>query len=488
MGSMMNLPELFLLSFETSMQVGANRASTYKTLFVGNNSTEYRDPHYLAIIYPRSEKKDFQDFIQERLNSHIPLKIYFHNSQLKLVEHVLGTKLKRLPKPSKIENAWKQDIAANADPQLKPEEVKNIFLYSLQEEEPMSHQVIAVSVETDELAAALFTIELIQDSNPIINIVGGSLKRKEDIAQEGVIENYWERLFTFISDYLIDHNLEAPDLAAITFVHPGEIDVEKGILKSASGRFGLSNLDMRSEIKKGLGFKNVFVFHDGPSLLEGEMSIGIGSEHQDVKDYYFGIVGAGVGGAMFLNNQHYAGATFTAGDIGQIRVNRERGIRKDHILENYTSRYAINQRVYSAFREARQKSRKIEETPLTRILSRINDPKRISTHQLADAVRREQVIPEEQRKDTFALDAIEIAAEYLGYGLAIVSDVLNPQMIILGGPLMESIETYYNRSIIYAKQFAYPDAWEQTTIVRAQKGIEAALWGAVKQSVKYLKL
>lgn len=128
-----SLPKIFLLSFDTPKQVKANRSGTYQDIFVANNSSEYNEPHYLVIIYPHNIGKDFKSFIEERKNSHIPLKIYFHISQLTLIENTLGVQLKSLPPISYLEGSWKEDIANNAEPQLNPSDVKNPIIYSIED-------------------------------------------------------------------------------------------------------------------------------------------------------------------------------------------------------------------------------------------------------------------------------------------------------------------------------------------------------------------
>ena len=89
-------------------------------------------------------------------------------------------------------------------------------------------------------------------------------------------------------------------------------------------------------------------------------------------------------------------------------------------------------------------------------------------------------------EDEFAVAAIEDAAAALGYGLAIVVDFLNPEMIILGGDLMDRLDLYFDLSIKHGNKIAYGQAWNSTKVKRAQLGRTAALWGGALQAIKRL--
>lgn len=342
----------------------------------------------------------------------------------------------------------------------------------------VTKKIVVVSVETDDLVAGCF------DYNPSelqpLALVNGSIVEKAETAKIGDEGNYKARLTSFIDNYILNHEITTADIASIVIVHPGEIDSNKGIVVDA-GRFELQNLNLQELLQDAHNVPNIHVFHDGPSLTSGELEQGIGNKHQ-VQSAFFCIVSSGVGGAIYIRGEHHQGATMTAGDIGHTIVNLEGSrclvCKRRGCLETYTSRYWINDDILRRYEEAIDVGYTPKKsTRLTKLLPNITDPWTISTNQLAQAVKDE---------DEFALAAIESASTALGYGLAIIVDFLNPELIILGGDLMDKVDLYFNKALQHGRRIAYKEAWDNTHIERAQLGRVAALWGGANQSIKLL--
>lgn len=336
----------------------------------------------------------------------------------------------------------------------------------------MAPKVVVVSVETDDMVAGVFDLSG-SGENRNIELDEESIHTLQDPAKFGDLAEYTQRINSFIDDYLLQRSLTPSDVDSLVIVHPGEVDVTNGIIIDA-GRFELQNVNLRQILHDNLGVEKVHVFHDGPSLTLGEMTYGVGKEHS-VDSVFFCIVGAGVGGAIHIKGEHHLGASLTAGDIGHTIVNPDGSrcpvCRRRGCLETYTSRYWINDDILQRFGE--NPNRSSNESRLSRRLPHINDPWRITTRMLAQAIKDE---------DVYATEAVRKAAEWLGYGIAIVVDFLNPDLIILGGDLMDSIEEYYAWSVDNAKRIAYFEAVNSTIFERAKLGRTAALWGGVLQA------
>ncbi len=339
----------------------------------------------------------------------------------------------------------------------------------------MLKKLLVVSNETDEMSFATFSID--EDN---LSLVPNSVQSQTDIASIGNQQKYIERLTTFISNYSINHLLDLDETTGIIIVHPGEIDIEQGVVLDA-GRFELKNVDLRSALRDSLGVNSVYVFHDGPSLTIGETQYGVGRTYPVDSSFFF-VVGAGVGGAIYFNGKHHVGASLTAGDIGHTIVNKGGArcpvCKRKGCLETYTSRYWINMDIIQRYSEEKHKDKLRVVTKLSKLLPHITDPWSISTALLAQAV---------EEKDEFATIAVSEAAEWLGYGIALIVDFLNPHLIIMGGSLMESIPSYFDAARKIASTIAYPEAWEKTIIVRAENGRQSALWGGAVQAIEMLK-
>jgi len=69
---------------------------------------------------------------------------------------------------------------------------------------------------------------------------------------------------------------------------------------------------------------------------------------------------------------------------------------------------------------------------------------------------------------------------YLGIGLANLINILNPQMIIIGGGVMNGWELFEKSMRLQVTERAFPLLAERVKIVRAECGDDAGLLGAAR--------
>ena len=71
------------------------------------------------------------------------------------------------------------------------------------------------------------------------------------------------------------------------------------------------------------------------------------------------------------------------------------------------------------------------------------------------------------------------ATKYLGVGIGSIVNFLNPDMIVLGGGVVEALDKDFIKDIRKAaKKYALPDTLKGVQIVRAQLGDDAGVLGA----------
>ena len=98
----------------------------------------------------------------------------------------------------------------------------------------------------------------------------------------------------------------------------------------------------------------------------------------------------------------------------------------------------------------------------------------------AGAKSAEDVVAAARAGDATALAAIEETAQYLGLGIANLVSVLNPQMIVLGGGLMQAGDLFLPTIRRVVPLWAQPVAARQVRIELSQLGDDAALLGAAR--------
>ena len=81
--------------------------------------------------------------------------------------------------------------------------------------------------------------------------------------------------------------------------------------------------------------------------------------------------------------------------------------------------------------------------------------------------------------DELAISTLQRAAYYLAAGMGNLINIFNPQIVILGGGVLEALEEEVLTLVkSYINRFAWPDMLSQTRIKAAQLRDDAVLYGA----------
>jgi glucokinase len=136
-------------------------------------------------------------------------------------------------------------------------------------------------------------------------------------------------------------------------------------------------------------------------------------------------LGTGIGGGIVVNGQFYSGANHTAGEIGHmvLQVDGPRcGCGNNGCFEALASRTAIFKRIEDALKQG-------QKTLLTDMLGK--DLQDMRSGDLRRAIRR---------GDKFIKKVVEDAARYTGIAVANLMNILNPEIVVLGGGIIEALE------------------------------------------------
>ena len=229
---------------------------------------------------------------------------------------------------------------------------------------------------------------------------------------------------------------------------PGAVDPSKSTLPRSPNLPGWAGLPLKRILGKASGLP-VHVANDANASALGEMLFGAGKRLQDV---IYITVSTGVGGGIILGGKLYTGAGSVAGEIGHISIVPEGkpcACGKRGCLEAYASGTAIAKDVKA------QMTRK--NTCVWKFLSK---DKRLSARQVGMAARE---------GDKLAIGAYQAAGYYLGIGIANLMNILNPEMIVIGGGVLKSAHKSFWQSMIKsAREHAWPEAYATTRVVRSK--------------------
>ena len=175
---------------------------------------------------------------------------------------------------------------------------------------------------------------------------------------------------------------------------------------------------------------------DIPTFVDNDVNVGTLGEHvfgagkgfQNVVGIF---VGTGIGGGIILQGELFHGASKTAGEIGHIIVKAggpRCGCGTRGCLEAIASRTAMAKQFQKAIVKKKKKS----------VISELTggDLGTIRSGVLAKAIRL---------NDKLTLKVIKKATKYLGIGIGSIVNFLNPEMIVLGGGVVEALDdTFLN--------------------------------------------
>ena len=214
----------------------------------------------------------------------------------------------------------------------------------------------------------------------------------------------------------------------------------------------LDGLELANVIEDRLHFKTVLE-NDATAAAIGEHWLG---SSKAAENSIFVTLGTGVGGGLILNGKPYRGIDGTAGEIGHICVVPEGlpcGCGSRGCLEQYASATAIARFA-------------------TELASSAGSPKDYRTSK--------DVFDEASTGDTNSIEAFRSMGTYLGLALADLVNVLNPEMISIGGGAAGGWDFFIEhvRAEIRARAFRHPA--ERVVLVRALLGESAGILGAAR--------
>jgi len=229
---------------------------------------------------------------------------------------------------------------------------------------------------------------------------------------------------------------------------PGIIDVNRGIVLGNTPNIpDWGGVRLRDEIASELSLPCA-VDNDANMFMLAESLFGAARGYRNAVGL---TLGTGIGGAILMDGKIYRGSGFSAGEIGHMPIvanGRKCKCGLRGCLEAYASAPAL-------VREYKR-------------LSKINDRK----------IDSERIFELARKKDKIASQAVDIWCGYLSTGIASVVNVLNPDVVILGGGVAGGGEYLRNIVTTSVKEKVLREAREGLEIKIAELGNNAGWLGA----------
>lgn len=247
-------------------------------------------------------------------------------------------------------------------------------------------------------------------------IGSAKLRTKADRGSDAVIE----RVARCVREAVEECKLQLSNVKAMGIGAPGAVNPETGKVIFAPN-LQWKDVPLGKDLSKQLGLP-VFVENDCNACTLGVYETELGCKPKNMIGIF---LGTGIGGGLILEGKPYSGFNRTAGEIGHMVLEvggPKCGCGNRGCFEALASRTAIFRRIQDAVKDG-------QETILTEMLGKGLEDMR--SGDLRKALKR---------GDKFVDRVIEDAAEYTGIAVANLINLFNPEVVVLGGGIIDQLE------------------------------------------------
>lgn len=219
-----------------------------------------------------------------------------------------------------------------------------------------------------------------------------------------------------LADGIIDNK---PDAIGISC--GGPLDSRKGVIMNPPNLTGWDNVEIVKQIEEHYGVPT-HLQNDANACAVAEWKFGAG---KGTDNMIFLTFGTGLGAGLILDGKLYSGTNDNAGEVGHIRLSTfgPVGYGKAGSFEGFCSGNGIAQLGYTLALEKAQRGEYPQYFKKGYTLADVN------AKTIADAA---------DNGDETAIEVYRLCGEYLGKGLSVLIDILNPQRIVIGSVFARS--------------------------------------------------
>lgn len=291
--------------------------------------------------------------------------------------------------------------------------------------------------------------------------------RKKTKANKGQEEG-GRRLLEVAGAALEDAGITAEQLSGIGLGAPGPLDVEKGIILNTPN-LGWKNMAVVKLLKDHFGCP-AFLLNDVDSGLYGEYAFGAASGARCAMGIF---PGTGIGGACVYEGRLLQGRSQSAMEIGHMQVQPDGplcGCGKRGCLESVASRLSIASAAAAAAARG-------EAPALLKLAG--TDVSEIRSGALKKSVAAGDVVVER---------ILIHAAQWIGVATAGVVNLLLPEVVVLGGGLIEAMPKLFCDEVERVARSRCMVSFKDTfKVCPAKLGDEAGVMGAASWACKQVE-
>lgn len=247
----------------------------------------------------------------------------------------------------------------------------------------------------------------------------------------------------------------------------GPLDAQEGLILSPPNLPKWERADIFTPLKRAFGVP-VMIQNDADACALAEWRMGAGKGCQNM---IFLTFGTGMGAGLILNGRLYSGTNNLAGEVGHIRLAKEGpvGYGKGGSFEGFCSGGGIADLGRMRAEEALEAGK----PPL--FCPGREDLPHISAKSIAEAM---------EQGDALAAEIFDTVGEYLGRGISLLIDILNPERIIIGSIYARQRKTLEKRMLEVVEAEALRASARVCRILPASLGEQIGDHAAVSVGIK----
>lgn len=256
------------------------------------------------------------------------------------------------------------------------------------------------------------------------------------------------------------------DFSLIGISCGGPLDSRRGVIMSPPNLTGWDDVKI-VEYLKDKYYGKVYLQNDANACAVAEWRYGAG---RGADNMIFLTFGTGLGAGLILNGKIYAGASDMAGECGHIRLAPfgPVGYGKQGSFEGFCSGGGIAELGRTMARETLQMGKTVS------YCESIDELGDISAKLIAEKAH-------EGNDDAIAV--YNTSARYLGKGLSILIDILNPERIVIGSVFARSEDLFRAEMEKVLKKECLPQSLQVCEIVFAKLGDKIGDYAALSVAV-----
>ncbi len=301
----------------------------------------------------------------------------------------------------------------------------------------------------------------------VVNSKEGIIARvKKPVDPNASRKKYVRQLAEVVYDLIEETHINKKKIKAVCLGVPGTVNPEKGIIGLAPN-LGLKKFNIKKLLEAEIPF---------PVLIENDVNLGaLGINNFGVAKKANNIlavfVGTGVGGGLIINSKLYRGSNFVAGEIGHMLVEKNGpkcGCGRKGCFEAIASRTAIVNKIIKDIKSGKR----------SKLSKLVKSGERIRSKSLASAVKSGDKVVRKRIKE---------GCEIIGGVLASISNLLNLDMIVFGGGMIEALD-FYMLPLIKESFYEHVlnDSAKGLKIVASKLGDDAAIFGGIALAEEFL--